>query len=126
MNFEPKRDAWIFAQIFALILTIMVVFAPSVQTSEDLFLWQGLVIGLIGLYGGVKGLGKKKKDPENTFGTYSGLIRILFSFAFLFFFALVSLGYIAGVSEVSQSFVWAVTAEALALAIPALVNNFKG
>ena len=125
MEFKPKRDGWILAQVFALILTIMVVFAPTVQTSDQLFIWQTLVIGLIGIYGGVKGQGNKKKDPANTFGTWSGLIRLIFALIFVFFFALISLGYITGVSDVSKSFVSAVVAETWALALPAVIVNFR-
>ncbi|MHA1956378.1 MAG: hypothetical protein ACW968_05565 [Candidatus Thorarchaeota archaeon] len=125
MDFDLIRDFWVFAQIGALILTILVVFAPAVQTTEDLVLIQSMAITLIGIYGGVKGLGKKKTDPANTFGTWSGAIRFIFAIIFVILLALVSLGYIAGVSDVSELFVVTVTVEAWALALPAIAKNFK-
>lgn len=132
--FDPKRDWVMGIMVLSLLFVILLLSFPSAP-KEVKVLFEGISIGLIGMYGTIRGRGKKNikkiksvkpinRNRENTFGLPSGLVRGCFFVVFLIWGAIIGIVF----SRVDNCFFLVVLAfECLSTAFPGFfpvkINN---
>ncbi len=127
INWDMERDWKVLAPVFAILIAVVIAFLPNVEDfMAVVFL---ICTGLVGIYGGIKGKGVKKKDvksddtsTQNTLNIPAGMVRLLLGVI------CIVIGLIVASLERPESVTmlfFGLSGELLGISLPAVQNYYK-